>query len=323
MKTIRLKFLDCWTGHLPEKDKYYEVLSRYYNVELSENPDYIIDEGLGHEHLNSRYNKCIKIISIGENCVPDFNLFDYAVGFDNMTLNDRYLRMPLFVFYSEFAKLSNRIFPSDEELLNRGFCSFVVSNGSGDPLRTKFFHELSKYKPVASGGRYLNNVGGPVKNKNEFCSKYKFNIAFENSVSPGYTTEKIMQPYTVNSIPIYYGNPLVGNDFSVESMIRVTSKDDIKRAIDEIIYLDTHNEAYLARLKTPCMVRPVSWYEEQLTSFLLNVFDKPIEESRRLIEYGMQNVYRQRLHNLYRIDDFLKVPFRLANYIKRVIKNYN
>ncbi len=320
MKTIRLKFLDCWTGHQPEEDKYFEVLSKYFNVEISENPDYIIDEGLGHEHLSSKYDKCIKIISIGENCVPDFNLFDYAIGFDNLTLDDRYLRMPLFVFYSEFAKLSNREFPSDDELLNSGFCSFVVSNGGGDPLRTEFFRELSKYKPVASGGRYLNNVGGRVKDKNKFCSKFKFNIAFENSVSPGYTTEKIMQPYTVFSLPIYYGNPLVGDDFSIKSMIRVTSRNDVKRAIDEIIYLDTHDDAYLERLKASCMVHPVSWYEEQFSAFLRNIFDKPIEESRRLVKYGMQNVYRHRLRNLYRVDDLLKAPFRVANNIRKYFK---
>ena len=152
MKTIKLKLLDCWTGHRPEEDKYYKILSTYYDIVLSDDPDYIIDGALGHEHLRPQYDKCIKIINIGENCVPDFNLFDYAIGFDNLTFGDRYLRMPLFAFYSEFAKLANRVYPSDNELLNRGFCSFVISNSNGDPLRTKFFHELSKYKPIASGG---------------------------------------------------------------------------------------------------------------------------------------------------------------------------
>lgn len=30
-----------------------------------------------------------------------------------------------------------------------------------------------------------------------------FKIAFENSAYSGYTTGQVMQPYTVNSIPIY------------------------------------------------------------------------------------------------------------------------
>ena len=320
MKTIKLKFIDCWLGHKPEEDKYYKLLSKYYNVVLSEQPDYVIDEGLGHEHLNPKFDKCVKLISIGENCAPDFNLFDYAIGFDDLAFGDRYLRVPLYVFYEEFSRLANRIFPSDEDLLKRGFCSFVVSNGGGDPLRTEFFHGLGKYKPVASGGRYLNNVGGRVADKNAFCAKYKFNIAFENSVSPGYTTEKVMQPYTVNTVPIYYGNPLVGEDFNVDSMVRVSSRDDAKRAIEEIIYLDTHDEAYISKVKVPCMVHSVAWYEERLTAFLRNIFDRSLDDARRLTGYGMQTVYRERVRNLYRINDTIKVPLRVANALKNSLK---
>lgn len=320
MKTIKLKFIDCWLGHKPEGDKYYKILSKYYNVELSDNPDYIIDGGLGHEYTNPKYDKCVKLITIGENIVPDFNSFDYAVGFDPILFGDRYLRLPLYAFYADFKKLSVRTFPSDEELLKRDFCSFVVSNAGGDPLRTQFFHRLSKYKPIASGGRYLNNIGGPVKDKNAFCARYKFNIAFENSVSPGYTTEKVMQPYTVNSVPIYYGDPMIGQDFNLDSMVRVASREDVERAIEEIIYLDTHDDAYLAKVKASCMTHPVEWYEEQLTLFIRNIFDKPIEEARRLIPFGRQTIYRTTLRNLYKVDDAWKAPFRAVNRVKNAVK---
>ena len=60
----------------------------------------------------------------------------------------------------------------------------------------------------------LNNVGGPVADKLAFISEYKFVIAFENSSYPGYTTEKILDPFLVCSIPVYWGNPLIENDFN-------------------------------------------------------------------------------------------------------------
>jgi glyoxylate carboligase len=54
----------------------------------------------------------------------------------------------------------------------------------------------------------MNNIGYIVDNKRQFQSEYKFSIAFENNAHrpqyPGYTTEKIMEPMTVNSIPIYW-----------------------------------------------------------------------------------------------------------------------
>ena len=35
-------------------------------------------------------------------------------------------------------------------------------------FRLKFIDELNKYKQVDMGGRYKNNVGGPVQKKTEF-----------------------------------------------------------------------------------------------------------------------------------------------------------
>ena len=205
-----------------EQNWVLDYLCRDYEVDICDgesSPDYLFYGGFGREHYE--YD-CVKIAIIGENYVPDFNAFDYAISHNFIEFGDRHLRIPLFAFYPEYKTLASHLNKSDKELLNRDFCSFVVSNGNrGDPIRTEFFHRLSKYKPVASGGRWLNNIGGPVDDKLDFCSKYKFNIAFENSFCPGYTTEKIMQPLTVNSIPIYWGNPLVSRDFSDECMVRV------------------------------------------------------------------------------------------------------
>ena len=49
-----------------------------------------------------------------------------------------------------------------------------------------------------------------VSNKMDFIKDYKFVISFENSSNPGYTTEKLIEPMLVNSIPIYWGNTEVG-----------------------------------------------------------------------------------------------------------------
>lgn len=241
--------------------------------------------------------------------MPDFNHYDYAIGFDRISFGDRYLRMPLYAFYREYQKLENRVAPDAKELLNRGFCSFVVSNSAlADPLRTSFFHKLSKYRKVDSGGRYLNNVGGPVPDKLEFCRKYKFNIAFENSVSPGYVTEKVMQPLTWFSMPIYYGDPFVEDEFSAQSMVRVRDADDVDRAIEEIIRLDKNDDEYLARVTAPCLARPYGSYEAALEKFLTDIVDRPVEEARRLNRYGCQVGRRARQLKLEEMARKLHAP---------------
>lgn len=60
--------------------------------------------------------------------------------------------------------------------------SSIPGENSGRPVR--FLETLSQYKYVDSSGQLLNNTGMIVKDKVEFCSRYKFTIAFENYASP-------------------------------------------------------------------------------------------------------------------------------------------
>jgi hypothetical protein len=53
------------------------------------------------------------------------------------------------------------------------------------------------------------------------------------------------------SLPIYWGNPIIDRDFNTQSFIHVRSTDDFDRAIEQIIRLDTDDDAYLAMLREP------------------------------------------------------------------------
>jgi len=292
VKTIRIKFADFY-GTSPENIWEYRILKRFYNVEIvKRDPDYLLDGGLGSEHL--RYPNAIRIVRVGESYVPDFNQFDYAIGFDFLNFGDRYLRLPLFAYCSQFKDLCAYSPLPSPALAKREFCSFVVSNPDGDPLRTDFFKRLSQYKPVASGGRLFNNVGGRVPDKSAFLANYKFNIAFENSVVPGYTTEKVMEPLAARSVPIYYGNPCIGEDFDERCMVRVRNRADVERAVEEIVALDRDDDAYLAKLAAPTAQHGLGYYEERLTTFLRAIFDPPRDEVRRLNDYGYQTNIRRR-----------------------------
>src|SRR5690606_34891130 len=98
------------------------------------------------------------------------------------------------------------------------FCNFIYSNSKANPARDRFFHQLNTYKEVTAPGTHLNNsnlfVGERFAadwmfSKLKFQSQCKFTIAFENTSSPGYTTEKILHAFISNTIPIYWGDPEV------------------------------------------------------------------------------------------------------------------
>ena len=305
MKKINAKFIGYYAGGDPQLDTLKRILSESYEIEESERPDYLFCGGFSREHY---WHDCVKIVQVGENYVPDFNAFDYAIGMNHLDFGDRYLRIPHFAYYPEYKNLAMRNSASDEELLNRGFCSFVVSNGNrGDPLRAEFFHRLSKYKQVSSGGRYLNNVGGPVADKLDFCSRFKFNIAFENSVSDGYTTEKVMQPLTVNSVPIYFGNPNVSEDFNESCMVRVRDREDVECAVEEIIRLDCDDAAYLAKCRAnPLPGVDVDLYDRKLTDFLRHIIEQPIEQAKRISRFGYQNDINAQMRHMVRVNELMR-----------------
>ena len=304
---IRIKFLGFSAGGgAMEARPFYKLLKANYN--LLDGEDYVVFNGLEDCF---RYENSIKIFLNAENTVPDFNTFDYSVGFDDLAFGDRYIRHPLFARYSSYPLLAERKKEPDASLLTRKFCSFVVSNSEfADPMREKFFRRLSQYKKVDSGGRFLNNVGGPVKDKLAFLREYKFNIAFENSVSPGYTTEKIMEAYAAQSIPIYYGNPTVETDFRLNSMVRIKDESDIDRAIEEIIRLDNDNVAYMEMVTARCLTEDdPGIYDKRLLAFLTHIFEQPLELARRRNRYGCQAGIARRMRMLQSAEQWIRGSF--------------
>ena len=179
-----------------------------------------------------------------------------------------------------------------KSLFNRKFCNFVYSNNvNADPIRTKFFHELSKYKKVDSGGKYLNNIGRAVNDKIEFIKDYKFTIAFENSSSPGYTTEKLMEPMRVLSMPIYFGNPLVDLDFNPDSFVWMKDQHGVEETIEKIIELDKDRDKYLDRISQPWLnkIQKNRKWDVELYDFFENIFNQTFSEAKRIPKYGFSD----------------------------------
>ena len=298
----KIKFTGFPDYHDPRKQPYFAHLSSRYDLLECNDPDYIIDGGQNFEHV--KYDG-IKILICSENEIPDFNTYDYAVSSSIMDLGDRHLRVPWCAFSPHYRLIGSKSSQHPNQLLERKFCSFIVSNVEfGDPIRLRFFKELSRYKKVDSGGRLLNNVGGAVKDKHAFCSMYKFNIAFENSRYPGYVTEKIVDAYQAKSIPIYYGNPAIETDFNRESMVYVKDETDIERAIEEIVSLDKDDEAYLKKVNAPCLPqnRSPTDYSDEFHQFLSHIFDQPLNAAHRLCPYGHQAMMRRHLRYIHGMD---------------------
>jgi hypothetical protein len=295
MKAIRLFFVDFWKGFDYSDNFIISALKdRYRIIYDSQNPEYLFYSLFGTKHF--RYKDAVKIYFTGENDVPDFNLCDYGIGSSWIDFGDRYLRFPLYAMSKNYDDLFTPLNPEQAVYLQRKFCNFVYSNAKiSDPVREKFYHRLSEYKKVDSGGRYLNNTGKPVSCKIDFIKDYKFTIAFENSSLSGYTTEKLIDPMRVNSMPVYWGNPLVGKDFNTKSFINLMDYQTMDEAIEEIIYLDNNNSAYLDKLSQPWIEKEKKRdFGSELSGFLNQIIEWPLSEAKRTSDYGYNYFYKKK-----------------------------
>ena len=310
-KRIKIGFVDFWPEYEPENSYIISVLRKHFNVEIidTSNSDarnqveYLFYSCFSQKFLDF---DCIRIFFTGENLIPDFNLCDYAIGFENMVIGDRYFRDPLWYEYirchRKFRcdllpdKLTMRI--STEDIGQKKFCGMVVSNGvNADIFREDFFHRLSDYKKVDSGGRFLNNIGLPkgVEDKISFLRDYKFSLAFENVSHEGYCTEKIIESFVAGTIPIYWGDPDISKYFNKNAFINCHDFLSVDTIIEKIKEIDQDDEKYYSMIRQPIFVD--DYYtpqrqDERFEEWLISIFER--EYSIRRNRVGTMKSYEDR-----------------------------
>ena len=112
----------------------FEAIGKHFDVELTDNPDFIIYSNFGYVHLDYDLPR---LFYTGENLRPDFNICDYALGSDRMTFGDRYFRFTNYMFtcQKELHEIDVRRYSSRP----RRFCNFVYSNPAADPARDEAY----------------------------------------------------------------------------------------------------------------------------------------------------------------------------------------
>lgn len=292
MKKIKIKF-DGFDGKGPnglngEAEKTLEILKKHYDVELSDDPDYLF-----FMIYSQNYHKydCVRIFLTIEGVCPDFNIADYGISFEYMDYGDRFFRLPNFFFYPDaIDKMLHKheVSGSDSKCLDREFCSYVYSNAKGDPFRTKLFESVNAYKKVNSGGRYMNNLpdGKPIDDKIMFESQHKFSIASENTSLPGYHSEKLVEAFAAGTVPIYWGDPRVDEFFDEGAFINCMKYDSIDDVVKKIQEIDKDPELYLKLLKTPAVQEKYRNHlyenmEKEYECFLTHIFDQEYEKAFR------------------------------------------
>jgi len=306
MNKLKINFVDFWPNFIKNDNYFFNLLCTKYNVVIDEkDPDLLffsVDFSKSNERKKYVNHPCKKIFFTGENVSPNYtselniDYPRYLIGKCNYSFSfektsEKNYRLPLWVlFINWFNKKhdDNRDISYHIPLKNffrreftkkTKFCNFVFSNNQGP--RVEIFEHLNSYKHVDSYGKLKNNSNfsipgrGDQKYKLHFLRDYKFTIASENSKADGYTTEKIIHPLSVGSIPIYWGSELVNQDFNKDCFVNINNFSNFDDVKEYIIEVDNNKNLYNSYLESPIFVNnkmPDHFLPEQVLLF----FEKKI-----------------------------------------------
>ena len=347
-KTLKIYFcgpIKCWDFKSYRECEYVVVLSKFFEIEFVSPKE--ADYFLVNETLNSRSDffrnyrdDVISILISGEALCPDFNLYDYALGFDPLDYGDRYLRFDPAYRFSKYLSMKPALFDEDSEKM---FCNYIYSNFLAHPVRDELFHTISEYKMVNSYGRHLNNMGNILSEmtskstwaqaKNDLESRYKFSISAENSFHLGYTSEKVFTAFAAGSVPIYWGNPQIGKDVNPNRLINVHDFDSLDELREFISFLDSDDLEYSNIVSQPWFTQnqleKTIHYQHDLEKFLLNIFAKNKNEMFRkglgTSSFTYVRISKlsfpigRRLRVIQELSNYRLVPKRLLNKIRNFI----
>lgn len=284
MRPLRIAFSDFVTGADPANWECIRIISEQRPLEVTDfdKADLLFYSDFGERHWSF---DGLKIYVTGENMLPDFGQCDLAFTPHESPDEPRAIRMPYYAPILRGARSLVRPQGYDARIhLGRDkFCSFVVSNPRG-PERNNFFRKLNRAKPVDSAGRHFNNTGQRVRDKQSFLLDYRMNLAFENTRSEGYITEKLVEPLLAGCIPIYWGAPDIARDFNPGCMINVADFPDFDSAIEHILALDANPEARLAILNAPVFknnIEPACMAPAYMTDPIIRLIDSGAKPGRR------------------------------------------
>ena len=298
---VRVAFALFWPGFTSDtfRDLFPQVHEKY-DVVPSATPNVVFYSVFTHpfQRLHPRHpdamptldpGNYIRVFLTGENVIPVMERCEFAISFAPDLHHPNHLRLPLWVYenrswgyrpeqlikdrQTDWAKIA------DEKTK---FCNYVYSY----PVkgRDEVFGALGAYKHVDAAGRCSNNMNGwtvprepnRLAGKLEFFKRYKFTLAMENAIWPGYMTEKLVDPMYVNSIPVYIGDPKARESFNPESYIDVTSFDSIRQMLEFVAEVDNSRDLYLKMLAAPFYRNntvPEYAREDRILAFFDRIFE--------------------------------------------------
>jgi len=268
MNKLRISFADMWDPwHL--EDFITPILSKHFEIIHDKNNPDVLFHSIFNRMAETPKYKCKKILILAENWRASQFKSDFSISFDPHSETN--FRLPLWQIYLLLNPfLKERLFNRKKIENFQRFCAFTVSNPSNS-LRINHFELLSSYKKIHAYGKVkMNSLELKKISENKYwrdakdefflTHPHKFMMTYENSSYPYYCTEKLMDAFLTGSLPIYWGDPKVEEDWNSKAFINIMKTpnwldfikevDNDKSVFDEMINEPVFTEEQKQKLIT-------------------------------------------------------------------------
>ncbi len=238
---IKISFTDFWQGFNEENNIITNILRDIFETEIvitrprKADICFVTIYGPNHKKIIKRFpEKCF--LFLGENVRPNSYDVRYSLSCDFNDYQKSNMRLPLWYLEIDWFNTNLgtiKVNEIEKKLLNPGNltpdilssrkdCITIFNNQEG--TRMDMYKKLKNIMEVDSYGKPFNNwfpTYSDYKSKIIKMGNYKFNFCPENSLYPGYYTEKCFHAKLAGCVPIYFAEPHVEKDFRKESFINL------------------------------------------------------------------------------------------------------
>lgn len=283
--------------------KKYEVIEDYSDCDYFFATETIYRSYKSFEEVLKLNQATIRIFCCGEAIYSDLNLFDYVLQQNShLKEDDRIIYRPYAgqlvgscfeASVYELDKCKNKEAARDILASKTKFCNFIYSNPNAHEMRDQLFYALSNYKKVDALGSHLKNVEIADSRYDANWEKisimlkkpYKFSIAAENAVFPGYTSEKLITSMLANTLPIYFGNPYVDELYNPASFINANKFLSLDELVNYVRYVDNNDDLYCEIMSQPWRTREqienYDKHEKVFEELFFHIFDQELAVAKR------------------------------------------
>ena len=187
-----------------------------------------------------RKNNPLTLFHTQENVRHNAIEADFSISFDLGVPNKNHLRLPYWMEmidwshegltenvnprYGRLLSLDRLMKPLGTDFQQRLQKMAMITSHLNEPRKLLYEH-LSSFLPIDGFGPYFDkNIRSHHQSnftKYDLLQQYAFNLCPENSIYPGYITEKIPEAFCAGCIPITWVDPNVGYDFNPLAIINV------------------------------------------------------------------------------------------------------